>query len=632
MSVHPFVERLERGVLLADGAMGTELYARGVAPSQCYDAVNLSDPELVQRVHMDYLCAGAELIETNTFGANGSKLAAYGLAEQVREINRQGGRIARYARDIAGSTAFIAGAVGPLGAPLGPLGEIDEERARALFREQIGGLLDGGVDLILLETFGDLNMLCLALQVVRESCDLPVIAQATFDEDGRTPWGQSAVKVAAALMDLGADVIGVNCSVGPEGVLAVARQMIAAGARHVSAMPNAGMPTHATGRLLYLANPAYFAERAPDFVAAGVTILGGCCGTTPAHIAAMREALDAVAGVAVARPTPPAAVRIPTARAEAEQAPEPTGLRRRLSEGQFVAAVELSPPKGLNPEGLLRHARALAESGAVDLINVTDSPMARVRMDALASCHLIQAHTGIETVLHLTTRDRNLMGIQSHLIGAHALGVRNILALTGDPPSVGNMGHATGVYDIDSIGLVRVIAQMKQGHDISGSEMGRSAGFCVGVAVDPTRADLETEARRLREKIAAGAEFIMTQPIYDLDIWRRFVQIYGEPMPIPVLLGVLPLLSQRHAEFLHNEIPGINLSEEALARMRAAGANGRDEGVRLAQEMLLEAQGLFQGVYLMPSYNRHDMALDVLGVLPRHSVEGGRLARLSSSS
>ncbi len=618
MTVHPFLARLERGVLLADGAMGTELYARGVSPNQCYDALNLANAELVQRVHIDYLCAGAELIETNTFGANGSKLAAYGYENQVREINRQGGRIARYARDIAGSTAFIAGAVGPLGAPLGPLGEIDEERARELFREQVAGLLDGGVDLILLETFGDLNMLCLAVQVVREMCDLPVVAQATFDEDGRTPWGQSPVKVAAALLDLGADVIGVNCSVGPEGVLAVARQMVAAGARHVSAMPNAGMPTHAAGRLLYLANPAYFAERAPDFVSAGVSILGGCCGTTPAHIAAMREALDSVIGATVARPAPPPRARV-AATAEAEQTAEATGLQNKLAAGRFVTAVELSPPKGLSPEGLVRHAQALAESGIVDIINVTDSPMARVRMDALAACHLIQAQTGIETVLHLTTRDRNLMGLQAHLIGAHALGVRNILALTGDPPSIGNMGHATGVYDIDSIGLVRVIAQMKQGHDIAGSEMGRPASFCVGVAVDPTRADLETEARRLREKIAAGAEFIMPQPIYDLDVWRRFLQVYGEPVQIPVILGLLPLLSQRHAEFLHNEIPGITLSEEALERMRAAGANGRDEGVRLAQEILLEARGLFQGVYLMPSYNRHDMALDVLSVLARET-------------
>ncbi len=622
MSDHPFLERLERGALLADGAMGTELYGRGVSPSQCYDALNLSEPGLVQRVHIDYLCAGAELIETNTFGANGAKLAAFGHEDKVREINRQGGRLARYARDIAGSTAFIAGAIGPLGAPLGPLGEIDEDRARALFREQLEGLLDGGIDLILLETFSDLNMLCLAAEVVHETCDLPIIAQATFDEDGRTPWGQSVTKVAAALMDQGVDVIGVNCSVGPEGVLAVARQMIAAGVRYVSAMPNAGMPTQAAGRLLYLANPTYFAERVPDFASAGVTILGGCCGTTPAHIAAMGEAMSALQGAVVVRPPSPAMAQVVETRTRADEAPEPTGLQRKLAAGTFITAVELSPPKGLRPDGLLRHAQALAESGVVDLINVTDSPMARVRMDALASCHLIQAHTGIETVLHLTTRDRNLMGIQAHLIGAHALGVRNILALTGDPPSLGDIGQVTGVFDVDSVGLVRVISQMKQGHDISGSEMGRPAGFCVGVAVDPTRADLETEARRLRDKITAGAEFVMTQPIYDLSIWRRFLDAYGEPIPIPVLLGLLPLLSQRHAEFLHNEIPGITLSDEALARMRAAGAQGRDEGVRLAQEMLLEARELFQGVYLMPSFNRHDMALDVLAVLHRDEAQG----------
>ncbi|MHB1317596.1 MAG: bifunctional homocysteine S-methyltransferase/methylenetetrahydrofolate reductase [Anaerolineae bacterium] len=617
MTTHPFLERLQHGPILGDGAMGTELYARGILPSQCYDAVNITDPDLVQRVHMDYLAAGAEIIETNTFGANGATLAAYGREEQVRDINRRGGRIARYARDIAGSTAFVAGSIGPLGGTLGPLGEITDERARSLYREQVTGLIDGGVDLFVLETFADLNMLCIALQVVRESSDLPVIAEATFDEDGRTPWGQTAVKVAGALLDLGADVIGANCSVGPEGVLSVARQMLAAGARYVSAIPNAGMPMQTAGRLIYLSNPAYFGARVRDFLEAGVTVIGGCCGTGPDHIAAMRQAMEIYIHGGVTVPLAPVIVRAPSRQAEEELAPEPTGLHEKLAASKFITAVELSPPRGLSPAALIRHARALAASGQVDLINVTDSPMARVRMDALAACNLIQSQTGMETVLHLTTRDRNLMGIQSHLIGAHALGVRNILALTGDPPSQGDYSHATGVYDIDSIGLVRVISQMKQGHDIAGSEMGSPAGFCVGVAVDPTREDLETEARRLKDKIAAGAEFIMTQPIYDIETWDRFMAVYGEQIPIPVLMGLLPLLSQRHAEFLHNEIPGITLSEEALARMRKAGANGRDEGIRLGQELLLQATGRFQGVYLMPSYNRHDMALDVLKALPQ---------------
>lgn len=618
MSVHPFLARLERGALLADGAMGAELYARGVSPSQCYDALNLTDPELVQRVHLDYLCAGAEIIETNTFGANGIGLAAFGLEGQVAEINRQGGRIARYARDIAGSGAFVAGAIGPLNG-----GGTDPERARTLYREQVGGLLDGGVDLILLETFGDLHQLCLAAQLVRETCDLPLIAQATFDAKGRTPYGQSASEVTRALMHLGVDVIGVNCSVGPDGVLAVARQMLAAGARHVSAMPNAGMPMHAAGRIFYLTHPSYIADRVPDFHACGVSILGGCCGTTPAHIAAMRKALDALVGTPAARLVRPVAQLM--TKPDPGPVAESTGLKRMLDAGHFVTVVELSPPKGLNHEGLLRHARALAESGVVDLINVTDSPTARVRMDALASCHLIQADTGMETVLHLTTRDHNLMGIQAHLSGAHALGVRNILALTGDPPSMGNVIQATGVFDIDSVGLVKLISQMKQGYDILGNDMGRPAGFCVGVAVDPTRADLVTEARHLRDKIAAGAEFVMTQPIYDLSIWRRFCEVYGEPITIPVLLGLLPLLSQRHAEFLHTQVPGITLTPEVLERMRAAGPNGRDEGVRLAQEILLEAQGMFQGVYVMISYNRHDQALDVLSVLAPQGVRQGAM-------
>lgn len=618
---HPFLARLRRGPLLADGAMGTELYARGIAPAHCFEATNIDHAELVQRIHLDYLAAGAELIETNTFGANGAMLAPFAIAERVREINRRGARLARYARDIAGSTAWIAGAIGPLGVALHPLGEITAERARDLYREQIEGLLDGGVDLFILETFGDLNMLCLALQTVRELSELPVIAQATFDEDGRTPLGQSALKVANALRELQADVIGVNCGAGPEGVLGVAQQLVAAGAPYVSAMPNAGLPSRAGGRLIYRATPAYLAARVPEFLQAGVTVLGGCCGTTPAHIAAMRQALDAALGQpAEAAPTAtalwPAAPAVATSIGP-EGAPAPTRLKARLAEGAFVVAVELSPPRSLNADALLRHARALAASGVVDAINITDSPMARVRMDALAACQLIQAQTGGETILHLTTRDRNLMGLQAHLIGAHALGVRNILALTGDPPSLGDASGATGVYDIDSIGLVRIIQQMNQGHDLAGGEMGSPAGFCVGVAVDPTKPDLATEARRLKDKLAAGAEFVMTQPIYDLAVWERFLEVYGEPIAAPVLLGLLPLLSQRHAEFLHNEVPGITVSDEALARMRAAGGDGHREGVRLAQELLLAARDRFAGVYLMPSYNRHETALEVLSVLDR---------------
>ena len=612
---YPFLRRLRQGPLLADGAMGTELYARGVDQAGCFDAANVNDPDLVQAIHIDYLKAGAELIETNSFGANRTKLEPFGLADQVRQINRQAGRLARYARDVAGSTAFIAGSVGPLARPLAPLGEITRPQARAIYREQMEALIEGGVDCFILETFADLNALCLAVEVAQELTQLPIIASATFDEDGRTPRGQTAVKVAGALVDLGVDVVGVNCSVGPQRVMEVACRMIGAGAPTVSAMPNAGLPTRSGGRLMYLTTPDYFAQMVPDMLASGITIIGGCCGTTPDHIAAMRQAMDAYleeTGTEVEARVCPTVVRPEPAKGESVR---PTLLAQHLEAGDFVVSVELSPPKGFSPSALVERARALAGSRVVDAINITDSPMARVRMGAIAACSMIQNEVGLETILHLTTRDRNIMGLQSDLIGAHAIGVRNVLALTGDPPSLGTFSDATGVFDVDSVGLVRIINEMKQGRDTAGTDLGQLGGFCVGVAVDPTKPDLAGEANRLRAKIEAGAEFVMTQPIYDLELWHHFLSVYGEPISIPVVLGILPLLSQRHAEFLHNEIPGITLSDEALARMRAAGSEGRAEGVRMAQEILLEARDDFQGVYLMPSYNRHQIALDVLACL-----------------
>ncbi len=611
---HPFVERLRGGVLLADGAMGTELYARGVEMHHCFEAINLTDPELVQEIHLDYLRAGAEMIETNTFGANRTKLAAHDLTDELYRINRQGARLARYARDTAGSTAFIAGSIGPLGHPLRPFGEDDESEARRAYQEQASALIDGGVDLFILETFSDLNMLCLALRAIQEISDLPIIAQATFDEDGRTPRGQTVAKVVGALSQREVAAIGVNCSVGPQVVTEVAAQMVVEGARFVSAMPNAGLPTRSGGRLMYLTTPGYFAEMIPTMVSAGIRIIGGCCGTTPAHIAAMRQALYALQGESEERASLEPIV-VSARVAEHEEAPQPTDFSQKLVAGAFVSAVELSPPKGFKVSGLLRRGRALAETGVVDAINVTDSPMARVRMGALSACSLLQGSVGIETILHFTTRDRNLMGIEADLIGAHAQGVRNILALTGDPPSLGDFAQATGVFDVDSIGLVRIINEMKQGRDLLGTEMGYRGAFCVGVAVDPTKPDLAEEARRLHEKVAAGAEFVMTQPIYDLNVWHAFLKVYGGSLEIPVLLGILPLLSQRHARFLHNEIPGITLTDEALERMESAGAEGRAAGVAMAQELLLEAKDEFQGVYLMPSFNRHEVALEVLDIL-----------------
>jgi len=612
---HPFLERLDQGPILADGAMGTELYARGAQYGTCFEALNLSDPDLVQAVHLDYLKAGAEVIETNSFGGNRVRLGTYGLADQVQEINRKAARIARYARDTAGSTAFVAGSIGPMGAPLAPLGDLSEDQAREIYRQQMEALIEGGVDLFILETFYELNELCLAVQVAQEICDLPIVAQATFDEDGRTPRGQSVVKVAGALAELDVPVIGVNCSVGPQKVLEVAEQMMAACTANVSAMPNAGLPTQSAGRLIYVATPAYFGQMAQAMLEAGVKLIGGCCGTTPAHVAEMRVALDAYrqrAGVPVPQE---ACTPVTLPEPEVGEEAEPTSFAKKLAAGEFVTSIELSPPKGFKASALMARAGQLAESDVVDVVNITDSPMARVRMSALAACYMIQTQVGLETVLHFTTRDRNLMGLQSDLIGAHAMGVRNILALTGDPPSLGNFTEATGVFDVDSIGLARTINEMKQGHDLSGTDLGLPGGFCIGVAVDPTKPDLENEATRLRAKIEAGAEFIMTQPIYDLDMWHRFLEVYDAPIDVPVLLGILPLLSHKHAEFLHNEIPGITLSDQVRERMRQAGAEGRAEGIKLAQETLEQARDEFQGVYLMPSYNRCEIALAVLEAL-----------------
>ena len=608
MVKHPFLSRLSRGPLLADGALGTELYRRGVIPDQVCIA-NIDQSELVQELHMAYLQAGAELIETNSFGANRIQLARCGRDNQVARINRQAAKLARYARDTAGSQAFIAGSISPLTISSRTTTRYAVEQGRALFSEQIEALIEGGVDLLLFETFPDVEELAFAVKTARELCQLPIIASATFGQDGRTPWGQTPQEVVKALQAAQADVIGLNCSVGPSDALDIAKQMLSAGVEYLSMIPNAGMPQRTSdGRLLYAATPAYFAEIAVKAAAAGVSVIGGCCGTTPEHIAAMRQALDA----AHPEKKPAAVTVVLPPRQKAGQDTEPTAWAKKLAAGQFVTSIELSPPRGLHTGAFMRQARQIAEAGCVDAINVTDSPMARVRMDVAAACYMLQTQVQIETIAHVTTRDHSLIGLESMLIGAHAMGVRNILALTGDPPSLGTWDHSSAVYDIDSIGLVEAIQAMKRGQDIVGTDLGYGAGFCVGAAADPTRDDLRTEAERLHRKIEAGAEYVMTQPLFDLALWDRFCAYYGGEVEVPVILGVLPLLSQQHAEYLHNEVPGITLSEAVLEEMRRAGANGQQVGIRLAKEMVAAAHERFAGVYLMPSYNRCETVLQVL--------------------
>lgn len=625
---NPFVERLGRSAILCDGAMGTLLYERGVPFDTCFDEVNLQQPSLVVDIHREYIAAGSEIIETNSFGANRFKLEAFGLGTQVREINRRAARNAREAREISGHPVMVAGSVGPTGRTLPPVGTADPEQVRAAFREQISALLEGGVDLLIIETIPSLAEMREAILAARDASDLPIVAQMTFTQDARTIAGNSPRDVVTELLQLAPDVIGVNCSVGPRHTLDVLRayRRHAGQGAQLSGQPNAGWPMDVGGRVIYPSSPEYFAQYARDAADEGVAIIGGCCGTTPSHIRAMREALDSLRVVHPETAQPRIDVR--SSRRRELLAPDgPTLLAQKLGK-EFVVSVEIDPPKGLNPRKTLAGAHLLRDAG-VDFINIADSPMARVRMSALTLCYLIQNQVGVETILHFTTRDRNLMGLQSDLIGAHALGVRNIIALTGDPPSLGDYPNATPVYDVDSIGLVRVIKSFNQGVDVAGASIGQMASFTVAVAADPTRADPAEEARRLNRKIEAGADLVMTQPVFDLSTWTEFLEVYKGlfgAIPIPVLLGVLPLQSHRHAEFLHNEVPGITLTDLARERMRLAGNDGRREGVKLARELVLLARDVVHGIYIMPSFGRYEVAAEVLDVLHDRSLSTRLLA------
>src|SRR5437764_9412660 len=639
---HDFLEQLQQHPLLCDGAMGTLLYARGIAYERCFDELNLTRPALIQGIHSEYISAGAQIIETNTFGANRAKLETYNLAERVREINIRAVKLAREAREISGQPVFIAGAVGPSGRPLQAPDEQRLSELRTIFREQIDALIEGGADLLILETFTSLPELRQAVLAAKEAGGLPIVAQMSFYEDGHTLSGQSAARVAAVLTDLGVDVMGANCSVGPAATFDVLEEMISEVDKYndgkqsrphlFSAQPNAGLPTRIGNRFFYVATPDYFADYALRFAKAGVQFIGGCCGTTPHHIAAMRKALDEHYGARTPLASDTAEIPVhPTpvvfsngqttiARLLEEDVILPqhgsmTRLQEKLAAEEFVVSVELDPPKGLNPAKVLESA-ALLQGVGVHCINIADSPMARVRMSCIALARLIQDHLGIETIIHFTTRDRNLMALQSELLGAHALGIRNILALTGDPLHVGDYPNTTGVWDVDSTGLIQAIRGMNEGHDAAGSSIGAKSSFHIGAALNLNMTDEQTEQEieKYWSKIDAGAQFIMTQPIYELARLLHFLDRAGKP-PIPMILGCIPLHSSRHAEFLHNEVPGITIPDEVRARMRAAGEHGHEEGLRLAEELLLAAHSMVQGVYLMPSYGRYDIVGELTKML-----------------
>jgi homocysteine S-methyltransferase len=611
----PFLDRLERGTVLGDGAMGTQLYARGISYDRCYDELNLTEPALVQRIHRDYIRAGAELIETNTFGANRYKLAPFGLEDRVRDINFRAVKLAREAREECGEPVFLAGAIGPLGQPLDPVGTITLEEAQAAFREQADALLEAGADLIVLETFGDLGELQEAIRAVQGVCDLPIVAQVSLTDDGRMLAGETPAEVARTLAGNRVDVIGVNCGVGPQSTLDAVSQMALPLFAHLSAMPNAGAPSRTDGRYLYFSTPEYFAEYTRRFVGAGVRLVGGCCGTTPAHVTAMRTALaegaaDTAPVISFSAPPSPPVDAIETAVSV-----EPTPLQKALAEKRFVVSVELDPPKGLNPTKIVNGAAMLADVG-VDCINIGDSPMARVRMGCISLALHIQRRVGLDTIIHFTTRDRNLMALQSELLGAHSHGIRNILALTGDPPRMGNLPQAKAVWDVDSIGLISILKRLNEGQDWAGNSIGMQAQFFVGCAVNPVADDLELELDRFHRKIEAGADYVMAQPLYDMEQLHVFLDRVGK-IPVPFLLGVMPLQSYRHAEFLHNELPGVSIPGNLRERMRLAGEHGIQEGIRQSQEFLADAQAYCDGTYLMPSFGRYEMVAELVKVLDR---------------
>ena len=608
--------RLAAGPLLCDGAMGTLLYARGVSLDACFDVLNLNNPRVVQSIHADYIAAGADCIETNTFGANRFKLAVHGLERQVREINRRGVALARDVRESSGRDVFVLGSIGPLGKYLAPLGTVTPDEARAAFQEQAEALLEGGIDAFVVETFSDLNEVALAVAAIRVMTDVPIIAQMAFTDDGVTFTGRPAAEVARALRALPIQGLGANCSVGSSTLYDVLEHMRPeAGSLPLCIQPNAGLPSRIGERVIYLSSPAYMAEYAERMVGAGARLVGGCCGTTPQHVAAMREALDRRRP---ARPDArPTTVKVSPAAAGVSPglhvARPPTLLGRKLAAREFVVTVELDPPRGHTVEKLVQGAKLLRERG-VDIVDINDGSLGRVRMAVLPTALLVREATGLDINRHFTCRDRNLMGIQGDLLGAHALDVRNILAMTGDPPRAGDYANATAVFDVDGVGLIEILRRMNEGQDATGSSIGEPTSFYVGAALNPAAEDVVREIDRFHRKVGAGARWIQTQPVYDLGELDRFLERAGGS-PVPVLVGILPLHSARHAEFLHNEVPGITIPEDVRRRLREAGDGALLVGIEMAQELVRAVRSRYAGAYLMPSFGRFEVVAEVLDAI-----------------
>lgn len=609
-----FKDDIASRIILADGAMGTMVYARGVYINTCFDELNLTRPNLITEIHNDYIAAGAQLVETNTFGANRYKLGAFGVEDRVRKINEAGAALARKA---AGKTHYVAGSIGPLGKSLRPLGNITHKEAFDAFKEQAEGLAND-IDLFIIETIPGLDEMRIAIEAVNSVASLPIVAQITFSDEGSTLLGESPKQVVEGLEAYELAAIGLNCSIGPQPMLEVVDKLRPLTDRKLSAQPNAGTPRIVEGRFIYLSSPEYMAEYAKRFIQSGVSLIGGCCGTTPDHTRLMANAVRALQPVSVAA-SPQSAEKEKASDAMPELPfPERSGFAKALTEEDFVVSVEIDPPRGLDPAKSLDGAQRMKDAG-VHIINIADGPRASARMSPMALATLMQRTVGIETLLHYCCRDRNILGMQADLIGANAIGLHNVLIITGDPPKLGDYPTATAVFDVDSIGLVRIVKNLNQGLDLGRNPLGAATRFAIGVGANPGAQDIGTEVRRFHEKEAAGAEFVLTQPVYEAKLLENFLERTKESK-IPVLVGLLPLSSYKNAEFLHNEVPGMQIPEAIREKMRKApaGERARELGIDIAREALLECKALprVRGAYIMPPFGRYTAALDILkGIL-----------------
>ena len=608
MKILDFNERLKDSILIADGAMGSMLHET-VGPQRCFDEVNSTEPEAVFRVHQAYIEAGAHIIETNTFGANRFKLTPFGLGDEVQRLNSRGVKIAREAREAAAREVLIAGSIGPLG--LGVQARHPEpEQIVEIFLEQAQALEERGVDLFILETFTYIEEILLAVQAIRSFSVLPVIAQLTYAEEGTAYGDLRPMEAAAQLKNKNVQVVGANCTLGPQALLPILQQLTSIEELRVSGMPNAGFPKREGDRIVYpKSSPEYFALFAREAAASGARILGGCCGTTPEHIRAMAEAVKSL------RPAKgqPSQMKVaaPAKQVPIERAPE-SKLWKNIQAGKFQVSVEIDPPKGIALERVYEQVEKIISSGRVDAIDINSGAMARVGMDALVVAGALETR-GIETIPHLTTRDQNIIGLQAALLGAWTVGgVRNVLAITGDPPSVGDYPETSGVYEVDSVGLVKVLHRLNQGTDWSGKTLGGATNFTIGVAVNPVADDIDEEIKRFHAKIEAGAHFAMTQPLFDPEHWLAFVKKLGGKSPIPVLIGIWPLNSYKQALRLNNEVPGIVIPETVLKSLEAAGTAARERGFEVARQMLAWSRTELAGAYLIPPFKRYEEILDIL--------------------